>query len=465
MNRPVDTVEHVLAPKRACLPDVWLWLLAAMLVVLTLAIPSSFRAWGDVGYMALALATGLVAVTATVVVERMSAGRALWLIIAVAVVLRGVLLFSEPLLSTDIYRYVWDGRVQAAGINPYRYFPADEALRSLRDTEIFPHINRADYAVTIYPPVAQMFFLAVTRVGETVTVMKLGLLACEGVTVTFLFLLLRRVGRPVTRLVAYLWHPLPLWEIANSGHVDALMIALLTVGLWFGLTGRPLQGANSIALGALAKPVAVLALPVLWRPWDWKLPLIVMATVMVCYLPYLSVGWGVFGFLTQGYVTEEGLNSGDRIWPLAAWRWIFGALQWDLAGYFAVGILSIAGLAFHAAFRSQRLTARQLADINNLLLAYLFVVSPNYPWYFLVATPFVVLVGGAPVWAMTLGAVFLQREAEWTQLLPQFLLVPEFVRKSMLYGAFLAACAYWLWHSRFDEPHAANPRSDTLGPH
>jgi hypothetical protein len=394
----------------------------------------------------------------------MSAGRALWLIIAVAALLRGVLLFIEPLLSTDIYRYVWDGRVQAAGINPYRYFPADEALRALRDTAIFPNINRADYAVTIYPPVAQMFFLAVTRVSETVTMMKLGLLACEGVTVAFLFLLLRRIGRPVTRLVAYLWHPLPLWEIANSGHVDALMIALLTMGLWFGLTGRPLRGAGSIALGAVVKPIAIMALPAIWRPWDWKLPLIVMATFVLCYVPYLSVGWGVFGFLTQGYLTEEGLNSGDRIWPLAAWRWIFGTLQGDLMVYYAVGILLIAGLAIHAAFRSQRSTATQLANINSLLLAYLFVVSPNYPWYFLVATPFVVLVGGAPVWAMTLGAVFLQREAEWRQLMPQLLLMPELLRKSVLYGAFIAACVYWFWHLRFNEPHSGNSTNDTLDP-
>src|SRR4029077_1073243 len=211
--------------------------------------------------------------------------------------------------------------------------------KTLRDAAIFPHINRADYAVTIYPPVAEMFFLAVTRISESVTMMKLGLLACEGVTVTFLFVLLRRIGRPATRLVAYLWLPLPLWEISNSGHVDALMTALMMMGLWLGLTGRPLRGASSIAVGALARPIAVFALPVIWRPWDWKLPLIVLTTFVLCYIPYLSVGWGVFGFLTQGYLYEQGFNSGDRIGPLAAWRWIFGTLQGDLLIYFAIAIL------------------------------------------------------------------------------------------------------------------------------
>ena len=448
MNESINAAERVPEPSDSNKSVVWLWLLAATIIVLTAVTPYAFRVWGDNGYLALAFAAGLVALAATSVVEQIPAGRALWLIIAVAVLLRGALLFTEPLLSSDIYRYVWDGRTQAAGFNPYRYFPADEALKTLRDTAIFPHINRAHYATTIYPPVAEMFFFAVTRVGESVTMMKLGLLVCEGITVTFMFLLLRRIGLPATRLVAYLWHPLPLWEISNGGHVDALMTALMMMGLWFGLTGRPLRGAGSIALGALAKPAAVFALPVIWRPWDWKLPLIVIATFVLCYIPYLSVGWGVFGFLTQGYLNEQGFTSGDRIWPLVAWRWIFGTRQGDLPIYFAIGILLIAGLAFHAAFRSQRSTAIQLSSVNNLLLACLFVVSPNYPWYYVVVTPFLALVGGAPVWAMTLGAVFLQEEDEF---------IPELVRKSLLYGAFIAACIYRFWRSRLNGLHSSSP--------
>ena len=74
--------------------------------------------------------------------------------------------YLPPFLSTDIFRYVWDGQVQAAGINPYRYVPAAPELAPLRDAMVYPNINRADYAPTIYPPAAQMFFLAVTRLGE-----------------------------------------------------------------------------------------------------------------------------------------------------------------------------------------------------------------------------------------------------------------------------------------------------------
>ncbi|MBV9078161.1 MAG: hypothetical protein JO048_11835, partial [Methylobacteriaceae bacterium] len=74
-------------------------------------------------------------------------------VLAVAALLRLTVFLPPPYHSTDAYRYVWDGRVQAAGINPYRYLPSDPALASLRDGTIWPRINRADYAPTIYPPV------------------------------------------------------------------------------------------------------------------------------------------------------------------------------------------------------------------------------------------------------------------------------------------------------------------------
>ena len=139
-------------------------------------------------------------------------------------------------------------------------------------------------------------------------------------------LLLRRMNRPVTRVTAYLWHPLPLWEIANSGHVDALMVALMLLGLWIALTGHALRGAVLIAFAALVKPIAAPVLAGIWRPWDLKMPLVVIAAVALCYLPYLSVGWGVLGFLTKGYLTEEGIIAGNDLWLLSLWRLVFGSI-------------------------------------------------------------------------------------------------------------------------------------------
>lgn len=405
---------------------------------LTLAVPFAFRAAGDHGYMACAIATGLAAWIATGAAERAPAAKAFGIILVVAVLLRGALLLLDPLLSTDIYRYIWDGRIQAAGINPYRLFPADDALAQFRDATIYPNINRADTAVTIYPPVAQMFFFLVTRFGESVTTMKLAMLACEAMTIAAILILLQRMGKPAVRIVAYAWHPLPMWEIANNGHVDALMTALMMLGLLIAFSGRPLRGGAVVALGALAKPLALLALPAVWRLWDWRLPLVVGAVVLLCYLPYLSVGSGVFGFLASGYLGEELLDTGYFIWPLAAWRAGVGEFRGDYMVYLAGSSMALSVLAFATARRGVAIETR-LRHINWLLLAFLFLLSPNYPWYFLFATPFAALIGGAPVWVFTIGAVLLQEEATWGEH------VPVLARKSLLYLAFIAACGHAAW--------------------
>src|SRR5262249_40601827 len=134
-------------------------------------------------------------------------------------------------LSTDVARYVWDGRVQAAGTNPYRYVPADTQLAPLRDQAIYPHINRVDYAVTIYPPVAEMIFLLASRVSESFTMMRLTMIGFEAVTVLALLALLDHDGRPAARVLIYAWHPLTIWEFAGTGHVDAAAIALMTLAM------------------------------------------------------------------------------------------------------------------------------------------------------------------------------------------------------------------------------------------
>ena len=410
-----------------------------ILAGLTLATPFAFQASGDNAFIALTVPACVLAFAATQVAERTPSNRALWLIFGIGIALRIYVLLFDPLLSSDIFRYVWDGRVQAAGINPYRYFPAHDAVAHLREATIFPEINRPDYAVTIYPPVAEFFFLIVTRIGEDVNVMRLALLACEAVSVTLILLFLRRMERPTTRVVAYFWHPLPIWEIANGGHVDALAVALMLLGLWVALTGRAMRGAAVITLGMLVKPYVAPALAPLWRAWDWKMPLVVIAIIALCYLPYLSVGWGVLGFLTKGYLTEEGIISGNDLWLLSVWRLAFGAHRGDLVAYAAVAASILLFMAFSAARRPNRTIASSLTDTNMLMLVVLLLLSPNYPWYFLAIVPFVALCGNAPTWVVSIGALLLTDEVRGD------FQIPKLVVKSILFGGCLLA---YVWSAQ-----------------
>lgn len=438
-------MSHSLTQARANLPCLWLMAIGLGLCVLTATGPTLHARLGDWALIAIFAVGSIGAFCASRLGELTDQRSALVLILIGAVVMRLALLFTEPTLSSDIYRYVWDGRVQAAGINPYRYVPAAPELGTLRDPAIWPLINRADYAVTIYPPVAQALFLAITRVGENVVVMKLGLLLCEAVTVAVLIFLLKRLSMPPTRVAVYAWHPLAVWEIAGNGHADAAMIALLMVSLLVFLNGRTLLAGVIATLGALVKPTALLALPVFWRPWDWKLPLAVVLTIAVAYLPYLSVGSGVFGFLGT-YIEEEGFSAGSGFRLVWLLEQLAGPLPHAGAAYAGLAALVLASLALAVGFRADRSERAAIVTLNWLLIAFLALSTPHYPWYFLVLAPFLALAPTVTGWTLTTASVVLYYVHERA-------MTPGYgTRFAAFTLATLAALSYDLWNGRGTAP-------------
>src|SRR5262252_9611121 len=235
------------------------------------------------------------AIAALVVLRHPDPRSTLVLILATAALLRLVALAAPVFLSDDINRYIWDGRVQAAGINPYRYIPTDPVLAPLRDTLIFPNINRNNYAPTIYPPIAQMLFLLANRLGGTVLAVKLVFVAVEAIGIVALLAVLQAAGKPGEHILLYVWHPLPVWEIAGSGHIDAAVVAFVALALAAAVTGRRSWSGAALAAATLVKFFPLVLAPALWRPangnlGDWRWPAGFAAVACATYLPYLSVG-------------------------------------------------------------------------------------------------------------------------------------------------------------------------------
>jgi alpha-1,6-mannosyltransferase len=304
---------------------------------------------------------------------------ALRIILITAMLARAVALLAPDALSTDVYRYIWDGRVQAAGINPYRYVPADPALSVLRDEDIYPNINRLEYAPTIYPPVAQMIFFLATRIQETWTAMKLAVIGFEALTIAAIFAWLRRDGLPAERVLIYAWHPLPIWEFAGAGHIDVAAMAFLCLALLAAIRGRAVATGAALALATLVKPFALVLAPALWRKADWRMPAAFAGVVLACYLPYLSVGWRVLGFV-EGYGGEEGYSEGGGFFVVALLRHLGVPVPVGLLS-FATVLAILALLAFFVAFRPHR---EPVEPWTPLLLAtsFLVLVSPHFAWYF-----------------------------------------------------------------------------------
>ena len=177
-------------------------------------------------------------------------------------------------------------------------------------------------------------------------------------------------------------------------------MAFLLIGLLLYVRGRTLIAGVLITLGALVKPLAVVVLPVLWRPWDWRLPICAAVTLILAYVPYLSVGWGVFSFVL-GYVQEEGLASGNGFKLLWLLQQLTGPLLYGTASYLAVSMIVLTAIALAVGFRSDRTLGSSLRAAGWMLIAFLVLISPNYPWYFLVLVPFLALSPSATAWVLT----------------------------------------------------------------
>jgi hypothetical protein len=234
-------------------------------------------------------------------------------IFLLAIVFNLLLIPSRPTLSDDMYRYIWDGRVQEEGVNPYRYPSNAPELRYLRDDDIWRSMNRPS-AVTIYPPGAQMVFAATWRVfPDSVTGMKLVMIGATLTAGWLIVELLRALQQPPERVLIFLWSPLLLFEIAHSAHVDALYLPLIA-GAFLLRMRAPQERVDwryeagigiLLGLGVLVKLYPAILAPCLWslrdsqvkRRWRLAMPIALVATVIVGYLPYIEPDVNVLGFL------------------------------------------------------------------------------------------------------------------------------------------------------------------------
>ena len=385
-------------------------------------------------FVIIALVQGAVWAAAAAVVLRGVDQRPAWaVILGTAILLRLIALAAPVFLSDDINRYIWDGRVEAAGINPYRYIPTDPALEPLRDPLLFPNINRNNYAPTIYPPVAQMLFLAANRFGETALAVKLMFVTIEAVGIGTLIFILRAAGKPPEHILLYAWHPLPVWEIAGSGHADAAVVTFTALALAAAVSGRRVWSAVALAAATLVKFLPLVLAAALWRPAKsnfgaWRWPAAFIAVIIAAYLPYIGVGSRALGFL-PGYVAEENFGSGSGFWLLGMSRRI---VPMPLAAYFGLAVSVMAALSV-GALRRPPAPRSDLSWAMALGTAALFFASPHYPWYFVWLVALLTAAPWWPAWWLTLAAVLLY----WD---PKTGTIPSWVGFT-LYGGFVILCA------------------------
>ena len=180
-------------------------------------------------------------------------------VVLVAIALRVAVFPVPPTLSDDVYRYVWEGRVLAAGANPYAHAPADPALARFRDADVFPRVNHPELAA-VYPPLAEAGFALVARVSATPVAMKLWVLLHDVALCALLAWWCRARGGSAWDGLVYAWNPLVVVEYAGSAHHDPTGILWLVLALALAERRRGAASAASLAAAVLVKLVSLPAL-------------------------------------------------------------------------------------------------------------------------------------------------------------------------------------------------------------
>jgi hypothetical protein len=380
---------------------------------------------------------GLLFVAPRLEAARVPAGGA---VLLGALLLRLPLLPLPPTLSDDLLRYLWDGKVAAAGMNPYALAPEAETLTPLRD-EIWRRLPHKEVP-TVYPPLSLAAFSIAIRLPFPMLAWKLIATGADLAACWLLLLVAGRLGLPAGRTAWYAWNPLVALEVAGMGHVDALGVAAVAAAVLLLLPPpRPLPAGTAAAAGILAKLAPLAALP-MWarqsgRPGSFLAAGLGLAAVAA--LPVAIATGGVPpGLVAYGGSWEFDGPLFEPLWRLLAALHAAPALAHgldrlkELTGIyqglnpiypylypqFLAKLLLAAGMA--AAVLLSLRERDPVAGTGRLFGRLLLCSATVYPWYLLWVLP----------WAA------LRRDAAWLALSALVLLsyLPQF-----------AGVALWPW--------------------
>jgi len=358
------------------------------------------------------------------------------LILMVAVVVRLLMLPLPSTLSDDIQRYLWDGKVAASGLDPYRYEPNAPEVRELRDEpwERLPHRQ----VPTVYPPLALAVFSASTHLPMSAFALKALLTLFDLATCWLLLVLARMVGLPTSRVAWYAWNPLVSLEVAGMGHVDALGVACMVL-LVVCLSRRPrwaIGAALAAAGGVLAKLVPLVGFPIWARQSGRPVLFLSIAggvTLMALAPVVVSSGGVPVGLVTFGVSWEFNGPLYEPLWrlidrleiPSAAsglldslkirtgehdfWNQLYPFNYPQLWARLILGIALLAALGVAV--------VRQLPLVGMLWIFGSIVLfsATVYPWYFLWILPWAALAGNR-AWLVASATVILSYIPQFTQV-------------------------------------------------
>ena len=288
--------------------------------------------------------------------------------------------------DNDMVRYMYDGRLQRLGINPFEVVPADPAIAWTHtdETRRMPSIR----ARTPYPAAAQLFFRLVVTIRETSRAMKWALIACDLLTIWVLIAWLRDTSRSPWLALLYAWNPLVILEVAHSGHIDALGALWIAISAWMLSTGRSMRASIAFVLAVASKLLPIVLVPLYFRRIRLRDAAAAAVVLAALYFPFRSAGLLPLGAVPNvvAFIRFNG--------PL------FKALATSSTPQGAAAAAVLGGLLVAAWMRWKRDAADPAAWAWPMAVS-LAAAPVIYPWYLLYLTPFLFTRGTLPLAAWT----------------------------------------------------------------
>jgi len=302
-----------------------------------------------------------------------------------------------PGADDDIHRYVWDGRLQRLGYNPYIVVPNDPALKWLHTPET-RNLNNA-YLPSPYPAGAELFFRAVTAIHETTFALKVAFVVCEFAIVFVLLDVLRCTRQAAHLVLAFAWNPLLAIEVSGSGHIDIVGALLLVVSAAALVRRWRTTAAVALGLAIAVKLLPVVLLPLYWKRVRIRDAALAAAVVVLLYVPFLNHGRIPIGSLGT-YVQSFRFNG-----P------VFAALDQVAPPLLLAGLAVLVGLVTATWQRIRNAAPEWSSEAFAWPMAASLLCAPVvYPWYLLWLLPFLRSASTVPVliWTVSIVPIYLQ---------------------------------------------------------
>jgi len=314
-------------------------------------------------------------------------------LILVGVVARLVLLPAFPLLSDDIYRFIWDGRLITQGQNPFNYLPTywmeSNGSELGLNKNLFDSLNSPEY-FTIYPPICQSIFaisqwMAGTSIFGAAVVFKTFLIGFELGSLYFIYKILNFLKLPIKNILFYALNPLIIIEISGNLHFEGAMIFFFTLSIWLMLSKKWITSAIAFSLSVASKLLPLMFLPFILNYYGWKKGLKYCTLVGICsilyFLPLLSTTF-IQNFSTSLdlYFQKFEFNASIYYIGRAIGEWKKGYNIIATLGP-ALGITTLMGIIGLAVMKKVTTVPSLLQGFLLAFTIYLFLGTTIHPWY------------------------------------------------------------------------------------